>query len=1052
MSLHRRHTFTGCLVALLVLAHSSVHADSIWIEGEDATQKSVTKHGWYDDVRKDGMSGSEWLSHYDGGKPGTATYQFTVERGGEHTFWWRGNTALSKVSYKLNDGEFQPLDMSDKRGEFMVSQRPDHRSLAWVKVGRVNLQAGENTLTIRFESRVANHGGTDVVLFDDSGFVPSGTTKPEVASVQLAGPDEAIWLEGEAADQKAVTKHGWYDSVKKDGMSGGEWLSHYDADKPGTATYDFSVTKADDYVFWWRGNTAISQASFRIDDGEFRPIPFDEKRGEFMISERPDHRSLAWVKVGIVPLSQGEHTLTVKFHSKLANHGGVDAMCLVRIPFVPSGGTKPSKPGTAKPAGPADWFPVVFDTDRFSPESVIDQSAEIEAPAGKHGFVTRNGDVLQFSESKKPIAFWGCGANAGARDLSREQQTARIRYLRKHGVNMVRQHTVMSELGSFVDGKFDAQRLDDFDWYFAELKKHGIYMTWSMFYPLTIHERDGYDPELFAELESAGGDGKRTYGIVNVEPKLQELQWVRVKALLLHRNPYTGLRYIDDPALAVVETHNEDTVFFHTPLNDLHQGKKWPKHSQRLRKRWFEWVKARYGTEDAVKQAWGNLRRKDDWAGGELELMGAFHFGGQGPLYEFQGQTKRAGDLIEFLAELQRDFYERREQQLRELGYKAITVTTAWRAGGPAADPANLWCDTAADMIDRHNYFGGGAGGHSISLGKVNNQTHLSTPGGGLLSMGLYQVKDRPFSTTEWTQLPPNQYKLEAAPLIAFYGMGLQGWDASYHFTSSRAYPGDGWPNLSSYVTDTPHYIGQFPALSYAIRHGHLKQGPIVADRHVSEKQMFSGTDPLKQDFGGGHDVKVVQDGSGTPSAALAVGRVTVAFDDQPSKSEDLAPFINTQQKVVRSATGELTWDYGRQRLLVQSPKTQAVIGRTDGDSITLPSVELTVKTPFVSLIFTPLDNKPLAESKQILITAMARDKQTGTEYNADGTELVAIGGPPLLMEPVQAEIKIAGAPAKDIRVLDVYGVPTGESVPSKAGGKFTIDGRYRTYYYEVIR
>ena len=132
-------------------------------------------------------------------------------------------------------------------------------------------------------------------------------------------------------------------------------------------------------------------------------------------------------------------------------------------------------------------------------------------------------------------------------------------------------------------------------------------------------------------------------------------------------------------------------------------------------------------------------------------------------------------------------------------------MTTAWRSGGPAADPANLYCDTAADMIDRHNYFGGGDGGHGIArTARSTTNPTSAKPGGGLLSMGLYQVEDRPFATTEWTQSPPNRWKVEAAPLIAFYGMGLQGWDASYHFTSSRPRPGDGWPDLNSYVTDTP--------------------------------------------------------------------------------------------------------------------------------------------------------------------------------------------------------------------------------------------------------
>jgi len=89
-------------------------------------------------------------------------------------------------------------------------------------------------------------------------------------------------------------------------------------------------------------------------------------------------------------------------------------------------------------------------------------------------------------------------------------------------------------------------------------------------------------------------------------------------------------------------------------------------------------------------------------------------------------------------------------------------------------------------MIDRHNYTGGGAGGHDISAGKVDNTSHLPTPGGGLLAIGMYQVENHPFCCTEWTQSPPNEWKLEAAPLFAFYGLGLQGWDASYHFINGR--------------------------------------------------------------------------------------------------------------------------------------------------------------------------------------------------------------------------------------------------------------------------
>jgi hypothetical protein len=135
----------------------------------------------------------------------------------------------------------------------------------------------------------------------------------------------------------------------------------------------------------------------------------------------------------------------------------------------------------------------------------------------------------------------------------------------------------------------------------------------------------------------------------------------------------------------------------------------------------------------------------------------------------------------------------------------------------------------------------------------------------------------------------------------------------------------------------------------------------------------------------------------------------------------------------------------------VATPKTQALIGFAGGASYDLPGLRVEVKTSFVSLIFTPLDDQPLPASKNILVTAMARDMQSGTEYGADGAKLIKAGGPPLLMEPVMATVTLKGAPPAEVRVVDLYGVPTDVKVPA-SGATFTIDGRYQTYYYQVRR
>ncbi len=103
-------------------------------------------------------------------------------------------------------------------------------------------------------------------------------------------------------------------------------------------------------------------------------------------------------------------------------------------------------------------------------------------------------------------------------------------------------------------------------------------------------------------------------------------------------------------------------------------------------------------------------------------------------------------------------------------------------------------------------------------------------------------------------------------------------------------------------------------------------------------------------------------------------------------------------------------------------------------------------------MIFTPLDNADLVDSRRILITALARDGMKGTRYNDDGTELLEVGGTPLMLEPVQAMLRLKGPAPSRVEVLDVYGVPTGRTVPVAGDGSFRIDGTYTTYYYEVVR
>ena len=101
-------------------------------------------------------------------------------------------------------------------------------------------------------------------------------------------------------------------------------------------------------------------------------------------------------------------------------------------------------------------------------------SSLIPAPAGQFGFLRAAKSELRFEKQNAPVKLWGCGANLEFGRLTHDQLTQRIKYLRKFGINAVREHPLFDEVTT--RGVLDSKKLDAFDWYFAELKKHGIYM------------------------------------------------------------------------------------------------------------------------------------------------------------------------------------------------------------------------------------------------------------------------------------------------------------------------------------------------------------------------------------------------------------------------------------------------------------------------------------------------------------------------------------------------------------------------------------------------
>jgi hypothetical protein len=879
---------------------------------------------------------------------------------------------------------------------------------------------------------------------------------------RIASASEAIWTEGEDPTvSSGFNQHNWYSNVDETllspglpGSASGSWAAHYaNNSTPVDATWSFTVTEGGPYTIWARVGTYRVSMWASVDGGEAVDLDLDNRARETinLVDPTLDIRFLSWVEVGSFDLDPGPHTITfgLEPHPDWAGvsiYGGVDAFVATNLDrWMPTGAVQPELEPTE--GAPDEWFPFLPMAEPVEGTSALDASGLVERPAGARGAVRREGDAFVLGDGT-PIKLWG--VNVGEVPLTEELQEAQARFWARHGINAVRLHSVGAWLGYTRDASgnpvFDEARLDALDRWFAVLAEHGIYSCWSLFYPYELAETDDYPADLRAELPSSTY-GRSTSGFATFRPELQDAESGWAEALLAHRNPYTGNTYAEDPALAMIELRNEDSVFWHAPLNTLWDGS-YPAHLADLQADWATWLAERYADDDALLAAWGptwgGSKPGDSLSNPAMEIYAAWDMAADGPLTN-AAETARMGDFIRFLAETQREGYERRADALRDAGFGGVIVSTGWLAGGDAAHLANVWTDAALDAVDRHNYVGGGVGSWRVTTGEVYPYTHFDDPGGGLLSVVSSQVEDKPFTMTEWDSVTPNPYKLEAAPLQAFYGMGLQGWDGLFHFAASGwSYEG-GWPRHYSYVSETPHYLGQYPALSYAVHQGHVSQGDVSAAVRVSVDEISRGVDARVHPSEGAGFAGA--DSLDVPAAAALLGRVSVAFEDGGvSEAADWGDLTGE----VASLGGELRWDVANRYAQVRSAHTQGVIGFGGGVTHALPAAEIALRTEYAVVLITPLDGQPLAESTRVLVTAMARDIETGARYNADDTQLEAYGGPPLLLEPVQADITLPGPAIEAVTALEVDGLPRMD-VPF-TGDTFTIDGRWRSCWYLVER
>ncbi|MBQ9548482.1 MAG: beta-galactosidase [Bacteroidales bacterium] len=221
-------------------------------------------------------------------------------------------------------------------------------------------------------------------------------------------------------------------------------------------------------------------------------------------------------------------------------------------------------------------------------------------PAGNEGFIRAEGDhfvdetgsVRRFLGTN--ICFSGCFPSHEDADRVAEELT-------RYGINLVRLHYVhhkfpKDKIYPEPDSFLEPEQLERFDYFFARLKEKGIYTYFQLNIGRKFGEQNG--------LPNADKLPWYNNGVDMACKRMVELHRKYVRDILGHVNPYTGLAYKDEPAIAMLEIANENSIvstWFKSKYDFPHLTEP---YASEIKAQWNRWLQRKYGSDAALRKAW----------------------------------------------------------------------------------------------------------------------------------------------------------------------------------------------------------------------------------------------------------------------------------------------------------------------------------------------------------------------------------------------------------------------------------------------------------------
>jgi len=679
---------------------------------------------------------------------------------------------------------------------------------------------------------------------------------------------------------------------------------------------------------------------------------------------------------------------------------------------------------------PVDW--------RAAGQSPVDLSFLLDAPAGKQGVLRAGAGHLVRPDGRR-VRLWGVNVSAAACTPPKPDASQIAAHLARLGVSCVRFHFFdqPAPRGILDPSRNDTRALDSgqmdrLDWFVAELKRRGIYTNLNLNVARRCKPGDGVrDHELLGFAK----------GLTCFDPRLLELQREYARQLLTHLNPYTKSEYRREPAVAMVEIVNENSLvesWFSGRLLGQNTRKNpgtWTdipaSYEQDLTRRYNDWLRERLPAGELA-----SLRKEAGVsAEGAIARLKPSEFA--------QASRRRFHTEAAFYMETEHAYFRDMGRYLREqVGVQQPILGTSDHNHGKSGY-ALLSATAQLDVVDGHvywqhpQYLSDSAGGRRAGF-KIPNTPMVDEPlRSTVVQLSRSAVAGKPYTVSEVNHPFPHEYACEGIPILAAYA-ALHDWDGVFWYTLQHESEMAGPERMLGHfdLAPDPVKMSQLAAGALVFARGDVRSARKTLTRSYAQEQVIEGIRmPWKE---------APYFTPGFPLAAALTHATRIASLSGPATAQlELAA-----KEPIASDTGQLRWfrPGARQGVVtVDSARSQAIIGFSKANAQQTSHLALDLKTPFCAVTLGAMDDRPIAQSGKLLMTAGARVAHTAMRWNDRRTTLEDWGAAPVQIEPVTGTAvlrNLAEAVRVEAQPLSGAGMPLGKPLPlekTPAGWRLTL-------------